>query len=109
MPVFSVFKFVTLLRKKKKEFIYLADDCFYLLKAQLRAAAGFCVPESKDVGNAHFLTSSDDVLVKQKSDKRILRTDLASWLSPMAKAGGPSGRDSNVALQNKSSAAVSSL
>lgn len=86
--------------KKKKEFIYLEDDCFYLLKAQLRAAAGFCLPESKDVGNAHFLTSSDDVLVRQKSDKRILRTDLASWLSPMAKAG-PSVRDSNVALQNK--------
>lgn len=76
MPVFSVFKFVILPRrekKKKKEFIYLADDCFYLLKAQLRAAAGFCLPESKDVGNAHFLTSSDDVLVRQKSDKRILQ------------------------------------
>lgn len=87
-------------REKKKEFIYLEDDCFYLLKAQLCAAAGFCLRESKDVGNAHFLTSSDDVLIRQKSDKRILRTDLASWLSPMAKAG-PSVRDSNVALQNK--------
>lgn len=36
MPVFSVFKSVTLLeKKKKKKIIYLAYNCFYLLKTHL--------------------------------------------------------------------------
>lgn len=68
--------------------------------AEARVSVEFCITESKYVGNAHFLTSSDDVLIRQKSNERILCTDLVSWLRLIAKAG-PSVRDSNLVLQNK--------
>lgn len=103
MPVFGVFKSVTLLEKKKKDYLFSVQLFLPPENAPLaeaRVSVEFCITESKYVGNAHFLTSSDDVLIRQKSNERILCTDLVSWLRLIAKAG-PSVRDSNLVLQNK--------